>query len=823
MIPAPSCRRRPALLLPAALLALFACGCGDGVPVAPAKIVHDGPAILCGALAKPLPRKLLFSVHGPSAKPDAYGALVPNAHVAFEIFEHPEGSPGTLVPDMALSDAGGVAAAVFTPGPVPGVYRIRARLVDVPAAGDALVTVLGGVLAAGGGQDGWIGRPLAEPLSIRLETAPGVFARGGQVRFDPVSGPAIALDRHEAVLADDGVAIASVRLVEGFGRGAVAVTLLDTPLGDAARGYPVTMSYFALNPWALACTVLGGLALFVFGMGLMSDGLQFLAGDRMRALLNALTTNRFAGVGVGMAVTAVIQSSSACTVMVVGFVNAGLMKLAQAIGVIIGSNIGTTVTAQLIAFKLDDLALPAVALGMLLQILIKSRAGKFGGQLLIGFGLLFLGLTLMGGTLSTLKDSALVRDLFAKVACEPDAQGHWSVSAFLLAVGLGTLVTMVVQSSSVTSGILIVLAGAGLLEIHTAYAILLGENIGTTVTAVIAAAGGTTAAKRAAAFHVLFNTVGVVVMVALQFVSWPGTGRPVFMEFVHRLTGGDNFQGENLPRFLANAHTFFNIATALYFLPLLNAAARFCAWLIPDDPAEEAAPARRRLEPRLLATPALAMQQAWGEISDMLAFARKAHAEACAALLRPADPDWDKLAEFVQTCERESDDFQAGVTTYLGQLSLSSLNERQGDALPLLLAGVNDIEKLGDYSRRLLKLARRVRKRSLPFSPEAVDEMERLVGAVGGFFDLTGKTLLVKGAPGVWTTPERQKRRDEVRDAARAIKGMASAFRKRHELRHEAGRCDIRSGVVFLDYLQTCSRIGNHLLSLSRAACDAED
>ncbi|MCK4502208.1 MAG: Na/Pi cotransporter family protein, partial [Desulfuromonadales bacterium] len=265
--------------------------------------------------------------------------------------------------------------------------------------------------------------------------------------------------------------------------------------------------------------LLGGLGMFLFGMKIMSEGLQKIAGDKMRKILAVLTNNRVIGALVGIAVTAIIQSSSATTVMVVGFVNAGLLTLVQSIGVVLGANVGTTITAQLIAFKITKFALPAIGLGAGLALFSKNKKYVYIGEIVLGFGLLFFGLATMKHAFNPLKSSEEFRQIFLLV-------GDYK----LLGVLIGALLTVVVQSSSATIGITLALASSGLVSFEASVALILGENIGTTITANLAAIGTNLAARRTAFSHFLFNTIGVLYMLILM---------PIFMKFISSITPGD--------------------------------------------------------------------------------------------------------------------------------------------------------------------------------------------------------------------------------------------------------------------------------------------
>jgi len=304
--------------------------------------------------------------------------------------------------------------------------------------------------------------------------------------------------------------------------------------------------------WGSAFQILGGVGLFLFGIKLMSEALQYLAGDRMRQLIGSLTKTPIRGVFVGALVAMLIQSSSGTTVMTVSFVHAGLMSLKQAIGVIMGANIGTTVTAQIVAFKIKDFALPILGFGVLLVLFGRTKRQRYMGNGLVGFGLLFMGMQTMEGAMFFLRDR---KDLFLAFSSNP-----------FLGLFVGTAVTMLVQASSATIGLTMAMASQGLLSLDAAIPILLGDNIGTTITAVLASMGSNRSAKQAATAHVLFNVIGACIFLAVL---------PLYKQAV-LATSGD------ISRQIANAHTIFNVTNTLMFLPFVSVFVWFIRKVVPD-------------------------------------------------------------------------------------------------------------------------------------------------------------------------------------------------------------------------------------------------
>ncbi|HPA24794.1 MAG TPA: Na/Pi cotransporter family protein, partial [Candidatus Cloacimonas sp.] len=314
--------------------------------------------------------------------------------------------------------------------------------------------------------------------------------------------------------------------------------------------------------------LVGGLALFLFGINKMSDSLQAVAGSEMRRILKVLINTPLKGVLVGLGVTALIQSSSATTVMMIGLVNTGIMTLNQAVGVVMGANIGTTITAQLIAFNIGQYAFLFVILGVILLFIRKNRVMEHWSQIIIGFGLLFVGLNVMAAAVSPLQESVVMRNLMIKLATNP-----------LLSILIGTAFTMLIQSSSASIGIVIVLASTGLIPFEGALYLVFGDNIGTTITAWLAAMSSGNTAKRVAMVHTLFNIFGTIIFGTLTYLG-------IYTIFINWITPGNVYAGQNIARHIANGHTMFNVFNTLLFLPFANQLANLATKIIPPDKVE---------------------------------------------------------------------------------------------------------------------------------------------------------------------------------------------------------------------------------------------
>ncbi len=488
-----------------------------------------------------------------------------------------------------------------------------------------------------------------------------------------------------------------------------------------------------MNILQLTTTVLGGLALFIYGMGLMSEGLTQIAGARMKAVLGYVTRNRVFAILAGAGVTALIQSSSATTVMTVGFVNAGLLSLQQAIGVVFGANIGTTMTGQLVSFNLADIALPAVVVGVAGTMAARRRRTRAFWRAELVFGLLFVGMNMMSHELKSLAKLPEFVRVFSVFDCAPSAAGYLPLGSVLGAIAVGTLCTMVVQSSSATIGITIALAEAGLINIWTAVPIVLGDNIGTTVTAALAAIGTNANAKRTALAHALFNVIGTVLLVStfpFVFANGAGERAPAFFHLVNASAEGDVFAGANLGRHVAMAHTLFNVTNVVvlaFFIPLL---ARICERLIGEGKSGRTV----LLEPHLLASPELALHAATLALGDMTRRAWTVASAALATCLGKAAVD----ADSIENAENGVDAMQADIRAYLIQISQRSLTDRQACMIPEVIHCVNDAERISDLALRVYRKTNRVRG-TLPADVRA--DVAAVIGQVRLFAHATVEAI----------------------------------------------------------------------------------
>lgn len=426
----------------------------------------------------------------------------------------------------------------------------------------------------------------------------------------------------------------------------------------------------------------GGLALFLYGMDLLTRALKRVAGDRMKAILERLTGNRFMGAGLGALVTSVVQSSSVTTVLMVGFISAGVMSLAQSIPVIMGANIGTTITAQILAFKVSALALPMVSLGVLAMLAARSRTVQEYGTALLGLGLVFYGMSVMSGAMQPLRSYQPFIDFMA------------TLKNPILAAAIGAGFTAVVQSSSATTGILIVLAAQGLIGLDAAIGIALGANVGTCVTALLASIGKPREAVRAALVHTLFNTAGVILWIGFipQLADLARAVSPAFPEM-----SGATRRAAEVPRQIANAHTLFNVANTLLMIGFTVQIARLVEWVLPDRPqVVEAEHRPKHLDRSLIDTPPFALEAARREIARM---GKRVGGMVDGAMPLAIEGPRIRLDQLADR-DRAVDALHEAVIGYLGEISLRRLSKAQSAQLVEMVGVANDLEQIGDLVAR---------------------------------------------------------------------------------------------------------------------------
>lgn len=544
---------------------------------------------------------------------------------------------------------------------------------------------------------------------------------------------------------------------------------------------------------------LGGLGLLLFGLKFMSDGLQSVAGNRMRTILEHGTKSPIRGVFTGILVTGLIQSSSATTVLTVGLVNAELLTLRQAIGVIMGANIGTTVTAYLIGFNLKDYAELMVGIGGLLYLLAKNKKLQLIGQAIFGFGLLFSGLTIMGHGMKELKDLPFFINLMTSV----------ENNAFL-GVIIGTVFTAIVQSSSATIGVLQELAYQGAVTYKQSVPILFGDNIGTTVTAILAAIGAGVAARRTALTHFLFNVVGTIIFLPLfmlgifeKIVIWVTNS---FFTLIPGFAGTWDTIGIKLQ--IAQTHAIFNISNTLIHLPLVGVLAWLVTKLIPEEKGEgeviEFKP--KYIDKRFLNNPSVALAQANRETLRMGSLAVEAFDNAI-DYFNSRDP---KLYQKGMSLEEVIDNLEREITDYVVLASEKKLSTEDSNRAYIILQSLNDIERIADHSENIMGQADYAAKYNVNFSGEAQKELSNII-------DMTKETLrlafraLEKGDKDIAR---------KVMQNERMVEKLQAEYRKNHIRRLNERICNGNNGAVFLDLLSNIKRINEHCRNIAGYVLD---
>lgn len=523
---------------------------------------------------------------------------------------------------------------------------------------------------------------------------------------------------------------------------------------------------------------IGGLGIFLLGIKYMGEGLQKSAGDRLRKILDTFTSNPFLGVLAGMIVTVLIQSSSGTTVLTVGLVNAGFMTLRQAIGIIMGANVGTTVTAFIIGLDLGEYALPIMALGAFLLFFFKHKKVNAVGQTVFGFGSLFFGLKLMSSGMAPLQDVAVFQQLTVDMSGDP-----------VLGVVIGTLFTLIVQSSSATIGILQGLYSEGAIDLHAALPVLFGDNIGTTITALLAAIGASVAAKRAAFTHVIFNIAG-----ASAFLLLLG----VFTYFVTYLQGFFNLNPEMT---IAFAHGSFNVANLLLQFPFIGVLAWIVTKIIPgEDTLIEFKP--KHLDPLFIdQSSALALDQAKAEIIRMGEYSHQGLEETKLYFITQQL----KHAEITKQIEGALNNLDKEITDYLIDISSGFMSESESAKHTVLMDTVRDIERVGDHFENVIELIDYKISNKVTLTERAKKELNNM-------FDLTATT--VKQAIQSLKNADKEEALGVIQSEEQ-IDTMEKEYRKNHIIRLNEGSCSGSAGIVFVDILSNLERVSDHAVNIA--------
>ena len=520
-------------------------------------------------------------------------------------------------------------------------------------------------------------------------------------------------------------------------------------------------------------SILGGLGLFIYGIYLLSDSLQKLSLGLLKTIISKITKNRVTSMLVGAGFTAMIQSSSATSVLLIGFINAGLITLAAALPVVFGANIGTTVTAQLIAFKLTNSALFFVFAGTVIFFFAKKTKHKNKGRAILGFGMLFLGLNIMTEAVKPLAGNQDIVNLFMHFGKYP-----------VLGILTGVLVTVLLQSSSTSIGMVIALASAGLLDLNASIYLIMGDNIGTCITAVIASFGGKIASRRLAAGHAMFNIVGTAVALAML---------PLYFHLVVWLSG-------DISRQIANFHTLFNVINVILLLPFVTLFLKALNKLIPGEDYEKKE--TKYLDKNLLATPELALKAVARQLSVMLAIDQEMMEKARQCVIQYNH----KFKNEIAIDEQSVDEMQRDITAYLVEITKGDISDEKRRVVPALIHSVNDLERVGDYCQDIAKLAQRLYEDNLSFSSNAQSELMRLFDKTQALMNFTRKAMSDDdhNAAGVTLTIEKE------------IDELVFQFKMNHIKRLEEGVCLNDSGLVFSDILTYIGRMNDHLCNITK-------
>ena len=515
-------------------------------------------------------------------------------------------------------------------------------------------------------------------------------------------------------------------------------------------------------------------------MELLGGGLQQAAGARLQKVLQSLTGVPVMGVLLGALVAATLQSSAATTVMSVGLVNAGVMTLKQAFSVVMGANIGTTFTAQLIAFKLTDYFTVMIFVGAMTRVLAKRKKGQFIGQILLGFGLLMLGMKVLSAAASPLRSSPVFVEFVSRFADNP-----------ALGVIVGIIFTIMVQSSAATVGILMAMAGQGLLPLEGAIPVLLGDNIGTCLTAIVAASRSNTSAKQVALSHVLFNSFGCVIFLAFL---------PLFVKVVLAISpAGD------IARQIANSHSAFNVLNTLIFLPLITPFTHLIEKLLPDK-GDKISVKPLYLNDAMLATPSIAIVLAEKEVIRMGEVARKNMHAAVESLVK-YDP---AKVQYVLEHEPIVDKLNEEITRYLTHISEKGLGSSLSAKHMALMHACIDLERIGDHAQTLVKRSRKIFEEKIVISPEAQQEIAEIGKLMEHSLEVSMESF-AKNDP---------KLAEEAWSVCRQVKAAQKEMRKNHIRRLNEGTCHPDSGLVFLEILINMKRTSDH--AINHVVTDAE-
>ena len=525
----------------------------------------------------------------------------------------------------------------------------------------------------------------------------------------------------------------------------------------------------------------GGLGLFLFGIRTMGDGLENAAGAKLKRMLEVLTGNRFLAVLVGFVVTAIIQSSTATTVMVVGFVNAGMMTLAQAVGVIMGANIGTTVTSLLIALNFSSVAAASVLVGVILMLASKKTLVKNLGSIFTGFGLLFLGIDLMSDSMAPLRESAGFMNFIVTVSESPLRP--------LFGIILGIVMTAVLQSSSASVGVLQTLAMQGLVPLKFSVFVLFGQNIGTCLTALFSTVGAKKNSKRAAVIHLLFNLIGTGIFILIALLT-------PYVEWIEKLSPDPMAQ-------IAISHIVFNIVSTVVMFPFAKVLVKLSCLLVPGKDDSESEMHCKFIDDRLLNTPPFAVMQVSKEVARMAKLARDNFETSAHALINRSDKDLDKVMENEEIINY----LNHHITSYLVKLNALDITDSDSDYIARVFHAINDIERVGDHAINLAEAAQHNIGEGLKFSDPAREELNQLCGSV--------VTLLERSMAAFDNQSLSDNEAKELSDLEEHIDDLTLECQDSHIFRLNRKECNTEAGMLYLNTITDFERVGDHAINIA--------
>lgn len=526
--------------------------------------------------------------------------------------------------------------------------------------------------------------------------------------------------------------------------------------------------------------IIGGLGLFFFGMHQLSEGLQRIAGHKIHDILEALSKNPLNGVLAGTIITSIIQSSSATSVILIGFANAGLLNLNQSMSIIFGANIGTTITSQIVSLRLEDYVLPIIGIGVIFYLFTKKKIYQNIGYIMLGFGLLFLGISIMSQFLEPLKNYPYIIDLLVKVGEYP-----------LLGILLSALLTGIIQSSSATMAIIISLSLQGLIDLNAAVPLILGANIGTCVTALIAGIGSSLTGKRIAVGHILCKIAGVV----------------LFYFFLKQFTVLSSLTSNALPRQIANAHTIFNLLETFILLPFIPQITKFLNKIVPGED-HVIKKGNLYLERRFINAPSIAMGQVAKELVRMGDIASVMLKNTLEALV----DNNERMVEDIYLKEDILNTIHREITNYLVQVSQKSLSPYQSQRLAHLMNISGHIERVGDHIENITDLADTKINEKLPFSPKAVKDLSYIFSKVETSFKYAMRALKKNDADIAAIVTKREDEIDRIE----------AQLRDEHIDRLTKRICNTESGIIYIDILSNLERIADHANNISRMILDEQ-